>query len=64
MNKKLPKVFQNKIDKDVSNNNKFYYSVISLKISIRKLMKYLHHLPMYIKQMLRLLPKIPPSLQK
>lgn len=27
MNKKLPKVFQNKIDKDVSNNNKFYYSV-------------------------------------
>lgn len=26
MNKKLPKVFQNKIDKDVSNNNKFYYS--------------------------------------
>ena len=26
MNKKLPKVFQNKIDKDISNNNKFYYS--------------------------------------
>lgn len=26
MDKKLPKVFQNKIDKDISNNNKFYYS--------------------------------------
>ena len=26
MNKKLPKVFQNKIDKDVSNNDKYYYS--------------------------------------
>ena len=26
MNKKIPKVFQNKIDKDISNNDKFYYS--------------------------------------
>ena len=26
MDKKLPKVFQNKIDKDVSNNDKYYYS--------------------------------------
>ena len=26
MDKKLPKVFQNKIDKDISNNDKFYYS--------------------------------------
>lgn len=26
MNKKLPKVFQNTIDKDISNNNTYYYS--------------------------------------
>lgn len=26
MDKKLPKVFQNKIDKDLNNNNKFFYS--------------------------------------
>ena len=26
MAKKLPKVFQNTIDKDISNNDKFYYS--------------------------------------
>lgn len=26
MNKKLPKVFQNKIEKDISNNDKYYYS--------------------------------------
>ena len=26
MDKKLPKVFQNKINKDISNNNKYYYS--------------------------------------
>ena len=26
MDKKLPKVFQNTIDKDISNNDKYYYS--------------------------------------
>ena len=26
MNKKIPKVFQNKIDRDISNNDKYYYS--------------------------------------
>lgn len=26
MNKKLPKVFQNKIEKEINNNNKFFYS--------------------------------------
>lgn len=26
MNKKIPKVFQNKINKNINNNNKYYYS--------------------------------------
>lgn len=31
MDKKLPKVFQNKIDKDLNNNNKFFYSANNKK---------------------------------